>query len=151
MVLIILELILKSAISLPLTSRPQFSISFSLSFSYFFIYSFECIPYLPFHFFPISCSSLSSFFPHSSFASFSSTFTSSPSSQVCAPILAPQQNARPTEEEEEETRKETMEALQKVVNYKITAANPKTVPNQPGAATYINYTPSQQGAQYNRF
>eukprot|EP00951_Prasinocladus_malaysianus_P044508 scaffold575380_cov38-Prasinocladus_malaysianus.AAC.1 len=42
-----------------------------------------------------------------------------------------------------------MEALQKVVNNKIQAANPKTLPKQPGQATYINYTPSQQGSQYN--
>lgn len=57
---------------------------------------------------------------------------------------------RPTEEEEEETRRETMEALQKVVTSKIQAAQPKTLPKQPGAPVYINYTPQQQGAQYNR-
>lgn len=56
---------------------------------------------------------------------------------------------RPTEEEEEETRRETMEALQMVVTKKIAAAQPKSLPKQPGAPVYINYTPQQQGAQYN--
>ena len=34
-----------------------------------------------------------------------------------------------------------------VVDNKIQAENPKTIPAQPGAATYIKYTPAQQGAQ----
>jgi SNW domain-containing protein 1 len=42
-----------------------------------------------------------------------------------------------------------MEALQMVVTKKIAAAQPKSLPKQPGAPVYINYTPQQQGAQYN--
>eukprot|EP00192_Tetraselmis_astigmatica_P008664 CAMPEP_0117682022 /NCGR_PEP_ID=MMETSP0804-20121206/19369_1 /TAXON_ID=1074897 /ORGANISM="Tetraselmis astigmatica, Strain CCMP880" /LENGTH=626 /DNA_ID=CAMNT_0005491969 /DNA_START=9 /DNA_END=1889 /DNA_ORIENTATION=- len=74
---------------------------------------------------------------------------SSHSDIVPKPELMRGDNVRPDEEEVEATRKETLEALQKVVNSKIQAANPKTLPKQPGAATYINYTPSQQGEQYN--
>lgn len=55
---------------------------------------------------------------------------------------------RPDEEEIERTAKETMEALTRRVNSKLSAQNPSTLPEQPGAATYIKYTPSQQGAQY---
>lgn len=45
--------------------------------------------------------------------------------------------------------KDTQAALERLVNGKITAAQPKTLPAQPGAPTYIKYTPSQQGPQYN--
>ena len=56
---------------------------------------------------------------------------------------------RPDEEEEEITARETKMALDRLVAGKISAAQPKTLPSQPGNATYIKYTPSQQGAQYN--
>lgn len=44
---------------------------------------------------------------------------------------------------------DTQAALERLVQGKITAAQPKTLPQQPGAPTYIKYTPSQQGPQYN--
>lgn len=44
--------------------------------------------------------------------------------------------------------KETAAALNLVVSSKLQAAQPKTVPKQPGAPTFIKYTPSQQGPQY---
>lgn len=56
--------------------------------------------------------------------------------------------ARPDEEEEDKTAKETLAALQRVIDGKLSAAQPTTLPPQPGAATYIKYTPSQQGAQF---
>ena len=59
------------------------------------------------------------------------------------------QMARPDEEEYEKTAAETAAALNLVVNNKITAAQPKTLPQQPGAPEYIKYTPAQQGPQYN--
>jgi SNW domain-containing protein 1 len=46
------------------------------------------------------------------------------------------------------TAKETMEALNRRVTNKLAVQNPSTLPEQPGAPTYIKYTPSQQGAQY---
>ncbi|KAK9865996.1 hypothetical protein WJX84_009910 [Apatococcus fuscideae] len=55
----------------------------------------------------------------------------------------------PDEEEVEKTARETAAAIGMVVDNKIQAENPKTIPAQPGAATYIKYTPAQQGAQYN--
>ncbi|BDA45104.1 probable SNW domain-containing protein 1 at N-terminal half [Coccomyxa sp. Obi] len=51
--------------------------------------------------------------------------------------------------EVEATMKDTQAALERLVNGKMTAAQPKTLPAQPGAPTYIKYTPSQQGPQYN--
>jgi hypothetical protein len=57
--------------------------------------------------------------------------------------------ARPDDEEVEKTKAETAAALGLVVNSKIAAAQPKTLPQQPGAPTYIKYTPTQQGPQYN--
>lgn len=59
------------------------------------------------------------------------------------------QMARPDDEEIEKAKAETAAALGLVVNSKIQAAQPKTLPQQPGAATYIKYTPTQQGPQYN--
>ena len=55
---------------------------------------------------------------------------------------------KPDEEEIEQTMKDTAAALNLVVSNKLQAAQPKTVPKQPGAPTFIKYTPSQQGAQY---
>lgn len=56
---------------------------------------------------------------------------------------------RPDEDEVAETMKETQAALDRLVNGKIVAAQPKTLPAAPGAPTYIKYTPAQQGPQYN--
>lgn len=55
---------------------------------------------------------------------------------------------RPDDEEVERTAKDTLEALARRVNNKLSAQNPSTLPEQPGAPTYIKYTPSQQGPQY---
>jgi hypothetical protein len=63
--------------------------------------------------------------------------------------ICPVQMARPDDEEVEKTKAETAAALGLVVNSKIAAAQPKTLPQQPGAPTYIKYTPTQQGPQYN--
>lgn len=57
--------------------------------------------------------------------------------------------ARPDEEEIEKTKAETGAALGLMVNSKIAAQQPKNLPQQPGAPTYIKYTPTQQGPQYN--
>lgn len=54
---------------------------------------------------------------------------------------------KPDDEEVKETAKETWNALQRVVDMKIQAAQPKTLGPKPGPAQYIKYTPSQQGAQ----
>lgn len=56
---------------------------------------------------------------------------------------------RPGQEVEEETAKETWEALQRVVEMKIQAAQPKTLGPKPAAPQYIKYTPSQRGSQFN--
>lgn len=53
----------------------------------------------------------------------------------------------PDDEEAEKTARETAAAIGMVVDNKIQAENPKTIPALPGAATYIKYTPAQQGAQ----
>ena len=55
---------------------------------------------------------------------------------------------KPDEEELAQTAKDTAAALNLVVTGKLQAAQPKTLPKQPGAATYIKYTPQQQGPQY---
>lgn len=51
---------------------------------------------------------------------------------------------RPDEEEAEVTARETQAAFDKIVANRISAAQPKTLPAQPGAPTYIKYTPAQQ-------
>lgn len=56
---------------------------------------------------------------------------------------------RPDPEEAAKAAKETRAALERMVDGKISAAQPKTLPQQPGAAQFIKYTPSQQGPQYN--
>jgi len=57
---------------------------------------------------------------------------------------------KPDEEEVEETTQRTKEALEKIVNGKIAAAQPvaKSIAAKK-EPTYIRYTPSQQGASYN--
>ena len=54
---------------------------------------------------------------------------------------------RPDEEEAEVTARETQAAFDKIVANRISAAQPKTLPAQPGAPTYIKYTPAQQARQ----
>ena len=45
--------------------------------------------------------------------------------------------------------KETQAALDRVVAMKIQAAQPTSLAPEPGAPTFIKYTPAQQGSQYN--
>ncbi|RIB28610.1 SKIP/SNW domain-containing protein [Gigaspora rosea] len=57
---------------------------------------------------------------------------------------------RPNEDEVKETTEKTREALEKIVQGKIKAAQPKNVKNdKPLEPTYIRYTPGQQGEAYN--
>eukprot|EP00854_Cymbomonas_tetramitiformis_P003856 gene3856-4816_t len=56
---------------------------------------------------------------------------------------------RPDEEEVEETKRRTMEAITGIVDFKLQAAQPKTLAPVPGAPTYIKYTPNQQGDAFN--
>ncbi|KAF8651492.1 hypothetical protein AX16_004790 [Volvariella volvacea WC 439] len=52
---------------------------------------------------------------------------------------------RPSEEEVQATADRTRAALEKLVNSKIKAAQPKNVPDSQGNTSYIRYTPGQQG------
>jgi SNW domain-containing protein 1 len=56
--------------------------------------------------------------------------------------------AKPDEEEVERVKAETLAALQRAVEKKVAAVNPKTLPSQPGAAQYIKYTPSTSNAAH---
>ncbi|KAK0211060.1 SKIP/SNW domain-containing protein [Desarmillaria ectypa] len=51
---------------------------------------------------------------------------------------------RPSEEEVQATADKTRAALEKLVNGKIKAAQPKNVPDSQGKTTFIRYTPGQQ-------
>ncbi|KIL69875.1 hypothetical protein M378DRAFT_68651 [Amanita muscaria Koide BX008] len=51
---------------------------------------------------------------------------------------------RPSEDEVQATMERTKNALEKLVNTKIKAAQPKNVPDGQGKTTYIRYTPGQQ-------
>jgi hypothetical protein len=55
---------------------------------------------------------------------------------------------RPDDEEIEKTKAETALALLGVVEKKLAINQLKALPTLPGAASYIKYTPSQQGVQY---
>ncbi|KAF9566327.1 hypothetical protein CPC08DRAFT_740719 [Agrocybe pediades] len=50
---------------------------------------------------------------------------------------------RPSEEEVEKTTEKTRAALEKLVNGKIKAAQPKNVPDSQGKTSFIRYTPGQ--------
>ncbi|KAH9857193.1 pre-mRNA-processing protein 45 [Lenzites betulinus] len=52
---------------------------------------------------------------------------------------------RPTEDEVQATTDKTRAALEKLVNGKIKAAQPKNVPDGQGKTSFIRYTPGQQG------
>ena len=64
------------------------------------------------------------------------------------PPLPPQNLLKPDEEEIEKTAAETAAALALRVDKKQAAVNPKTLPQQPGAAQYIKYTPADGGPQH---
>ncbi|GJJ12538.1 hypothetical protein Clacol_006781 [Clathrus columnatus] len=51
---------------------------------------------------------------------------------------------RPSEEEVQATAERTLAALEKLVNGKIKAAQPKNVPESQGKTNFIRYTPGQQ-------
>jgi SNW domain-containing protein 1 len=51
---------------------------------------------------------------------------------------------RPSEEEVQATAERTKAALEKLVNGKIKAAQPKNVPDSQGKTSFIRYTPGQQ-------
>uniref|UniRef100_A0A0D6QT85 SKI-interacting protein SKIP SNW domain-containing protein n=1 Tax=Araucaria cunninghamii TaxID=56994 RepID=A0A0D6QT85_ARACU len=61
--------------------------------------------------------------------------------------------AEKSKEEEEkeiaETTMRTKNALEKIVNVRLSAAQPKNVPQQSNDVTHIKYTPSQQSAAFN--
>ncbi|KAF9262123.1 pre-mRNA-processing protein 45 [Marasmius fiardii PR-910] len=52
---------------------------------------------------------------------------------------------RPSEDEVQATAEKTKAALEKIVNGKIKAAQPKNVPDSQGKTSFIRYTPGQQG------
>lgn len=52
---------------------------------------------------------------------------------------------RPTDDEIEATTERTRLALEKLVNGKIKAAQPKNVPESGGKSSFVRYTPGQQG------
>ncbi|CAM6088958.1 unnamed protein product [Calypogeia fissa] len=56
---------------------------------------------------------------------------------------------RPDEEEVQETTERTKAALEKIVSARLSAAQPKSVPSQNSAPSYIKYTPSQQSSAFN--
>lgn len=53
------------------------------------------------------------------------------------------------EKEIEETTLKTKEALEKIVNVRLSAAQPKNVPKQSSDSKFIKYKPSQQSAAFN--
>lgn len=55
------------------------------------------------------------------------------------------QMERPSEDEVQTTTEKTRAALEKLVNGKIKAAQPKNVPDSQGKTSFIRYTPGQQG------
>jgi SNW domain-containing protein 1 len=54
---------------------------------------------------------------------------------------------RPSEEDVQATADKTRAALEKLVNGKIKAAQPKNVPDSQGATSFIRYTPGQQNGE----
>ena len=56
---------------------------------------------------------------------------------------------RPDQEEVDATMKETQAALDQLVSGKVMSQQPKTLPQQPGAPTYLKYKPLHSGPQHN--
>ena len=70
------------------------------------------------------------------------------------PKIATSDSQAPDEEEEEqkqieETTERTKAALEKVVNVRLSAAQPKNVPTHDSESKFIKYKPSQQSAAFN--
>uniref|UniRef100_A0A0D6QR59 SKI-interacting protein SKIP SNW domain-containing protein n=1 Tax=Araucaria cunninghamii TaxID=56994 RepID=A0A0D6QR59_ARACU len=64
--------------------------------------------------------------------------------------IAEAEKSKEDEEKEiAETTMRTKNALEKIVNVRLSAAQPKNVPQQSNAVTHIKYTPSQQSAAFN--
>uniref|UniRef100_A0A1J3HA67 SNW/SKI-interacting protein n=1 Tax=Noccaea caerulescens TaxID=107243 RepID=A0A1J3HA67_NOCCA len=53
------------------------------------------------------------------------------------------------QKEIEETREETIAAIEKIVNVRLSAAQPNNIPRQSGESKYIKYKPSQQSSAFN--
>lgn len=60
-----------------------------------------------------------------------------------------EENDEEMEREIDETTQETKACLEKVVNVKLSAAQPKNVPQQSSDSKYIKYKPSQQSVAFN--
>lgn len=56
---------------------------------------------------------------------------------------------KPSDEEADATTERTKAALEKILEGRLSAAQPKSVPAQSSAPQFIKYTPSQQSAAYN--
>ncbi|KAL3684141.1 hypothetical protein R1sor_002163 [Riccia sorocarpa] len=56
---------------------------------------------------------------------------------------------KPDPEEVQETTERTKAALEKIVSARLSAAQPKSIPSQNTASSYIKYTPSQQSTAFN--
>ncbi|XP_020255852.1 SNW/SKI-interacting protein [Asparagus officinalis] len=60
-----------------------------------------------------------------------------------------EQQSEELQKEIEESTQRTKEALEKIVNVKLSAAQPKNVPTQSSESKFIKYKPSQQSAAFN--
>ncbi|KAG6515742.1 SNW/SKI-interacting protein A-like [Zingiber officinale] len=63
--------------------------------------------------------------------------------------LENENDADDEEKDIEETTQRTKEALEKIVNVRLSAAQPKNVPTQSNESKFIKYKPSQQSAAFN--
>lgn len=61
----------------------------------------------------------------------------------------PESDSEDLEKEIEETTEATKAALEKIVNVRLSAAQPKNVPKQSSDSKFIKYKPSQQSAAFN--
>ncbi|XP_074583999.1 SNW/SKI-interacting protein A [Curcuma longa] len=63
--------------------------------------------------------------------------------------LENEDDAEDDEKDIEETTQRTKEALEKIVNVRLSAAQPKNIPTQSNESKFIKYKPSQQSAAFN--
>eukprot|EP01025_Chloroclados_australasicus_P000470 TRINITY_DN10245_c0_g3_i1.p1 TRINITY_DN10245_c0_g3~~TRINITY_DN10245_c0_g3_i1.p1 ORF type:complete len:665 (-),score=68.37 TRINITY_DN10245_c0_g3_i1:202-2196(-) len=64
-------------------------------------------------------------------------------------LLQDEDEGQPDEEELENVRKETENALNQIVTKRLGNAQPTSLPKQPQGPQYIKYTPTQTGQKYN--
>ncbi|KAF8400876.1 hypothetical protein HHK36_014179 [Tetracentron sinense] len=64
-------------------------------------------------------------------------------------ILSEEEESEELDKEIEETTQSTKAALEKIVNVRLSAAQPKNVPSQSSDSKFIKYKPSQQSAAFN--